>query len=112
MNSVLIVEDNESLGRCVSTFLRSRGLSVTRAASLRDARAELRRERFDAAVLDVGLPDGSGLDLLALTGAERTIVVTANPDPEGFEKHGVQHFLPKPFDLEDVFSALRKVVDV
>ena len=61
MRKILIVEDNESLGRSLQVFLRGRGLTVTHASSLDDARAQLDAERFDAVLLDVGLPDGSGI---------------------------------------------------
>ena len=111
MHSILIVEDNESLGRSLQVFLRGRGLDVTHAGSIGDARAQLDAGRFDAVLLDVGLPDGSGLDLLSRTGTQRSVVMTANPDPDDFERCGVAHFVPKPFDLEDVFQTLTKIVD-
>ena len=41
----------------------------------------------------------------------RSVVMTATPDPDDFERCGVAHFVPKPFDLEDVFQTLTKIVD-
>ena len=111
MSSVLIVEDNESLSRSLGAFLQARGLTVSRAGSLDAARAHLESTDFDAVLLDVGLPDGNGLDLLEHTGTERAVVMPAAPNLEAFERLGVMHFLPKPFDLEDLFQELRKVVD-
>jgi DNA-binding NtrC family response regulator len=111
MSSILIVEDNESLGRSLSVFLRSRGLTVAHAGSLSAAKAHLHDTPFDAVVLDVGLPDGSGLDLLAQTGTERAVVMTATPDADAFERHNVTNYLPKPFDLEELFRVLRRVAE-
>ena len=111
MSSILIVEDNESLGKSLGAFLRGHGLDVSHAESLYDARAHLDGSSFDAVVLDVGLPDGSGLELLERTGTERAVVMTATPNEADFAHHGVTHFLPKPFDLEDLLRALRDVVE-
>ena len=112
MKSVLVVEDNESLGRSVTHFLRGRGLDVTHAATLGDAKTHLDGNAFDAVLLDVGLPDGNGLDLIESTGPERVLVMTTTPDPVKFERYGVTHFLQKPFDLEDLLQALRSIVEV
>ena len=111
MSSVLIVEDNQSLARSLLAFLRGRGLEVQHVDSVAAARQRLASESFDAFLLDVGLPDGSGLDLLERTGTQRAVVMTATPDLAAFAHSGVTHFVPKPFDLEHLFQALAKIVD-
>lgn len=60
---VLHVEDDDDLREVVRTQLADAAI-VTPAATLREAEAALRRERFDLILLDLGLPDGAGQDLL------------------------------------------------
>ena len=61
---LLIVDDDAAVLRLVSSRLEMQGVSVTSAATGAAALAELRHGSFDVAILDLTLPDGSGLDLL------------------------------------------------
>lgn len=106
---VLIVEDEATLRRTLAAYLAGRGIAVVEAGSLAEARDALRARVFDALVLDVGLPDGDGLDLLELAGAWRALVVSAAPDPARFERRGVRHHLPKPLDLRRVAERLDRI---
>jgi DNA-binding response OmpR family regulator len=99
MRQVLVVEDEPRLRSCLSGYLKRHGWRVTEAGSLAEANALLLARVFDAAVLDVGLPDGDGLELLARTGPQRSLVVSARPDTRRYASRGVVHHLPKPLDL-------------
>ena len=61
---VLLVEDHEASRLTLASLLRSRGYEVTSAASLAAARNQAAQEKFDLLISDIGLPDGSGLDLM------------------------------------------------
>ena len=61
---LLLLEDDPAIARTVAYALERDGLTVTHSLLVHDARKQLQRARFDLLVLDVGLPDGSGLDLL------------------------------------------------
>src|SRR3989344_4510561 len=61
---LLLLEDDPAIARTVAYALERDGLTVTHSLLVHDARQQLQRARFDLLVLDVGLPDGSGLDLL------------------------------------------------
>jgi DNA-binding response OmpR family regulator len=99
---VLIVEDETLLRRCLTRLLERSGHRVVPAGSLEEARELLREQPVDAAILDVGLPDGNGLDLLPLTRSDRSLVVSADISREYLEERGVTHFLRKPLDLASV----------
>lgn len=99
---VLVVEDELQLRRCLAAYLKRRGWDVTEAGSIAEAHAELAAMSFDAAVVDVGLPDGDGLELLARTDPRHSLVVSARPDAERYEHRGVLHHLAKPLDLVTV----------
>lgn len=90
----------------MARYFEGLGLQVTEAGSLGEAHRRLDAADFDAVVLDVGLPDGDGLTLLARTNARRSVVVTANPDPDRFEGCGVIRYLAKPLDLRELRSAV------
>jgi DNA-binding response OmpR family regulator len=62
MKRILIVDDEENIGRSLRLVLEREGYSVSTCASLAEARAF--SNRVDAYLLDVRLPDGSGVDLL------------------------------------------------
>ena len=96
---LLIVEDETLLRRSLARFFLRLGFQVVEATCLAEAEQQLGEGPYQAALLDVGLPDGSGLQLLERLGAERSIVITAQPDPKRFEQGGVQHHLRKPLDL-------------
>lgn len=105
MKEVLIVEDDRALGEGVRLALQGGELSPVLCHSLYEARRLLADRVFDLAVLDVNLPDGSGLDLLRelrRTGGVPVILLTAN-DLEtdivtGLES-GACDYITKPFSL-------------
>jgi CheY-like chemotaxis protein len=61
---LLLLEDDPAIARTVAYALERDGMAVTHSLLVHDARQQMRSRRFDLLVLDVGLPDGSGLDLL------------------------------------------------
>ena len=72
---VLHVEDDGDIGRVVAMILGD-SLHVTNAATLAQARAYLSESHFDLALLDIGLPDGDGLELLDQLKAQQPPVPT------------------------------------
>lgn len=105
MKEILIVEDDRALGEGVRLALQGGELSPALCHSLGEARRLLAEQVFDLAILDVNLPDGSGLDLLRelrRTGGVPVILLTAN-DLEtdivtGLES-GACDYITKPFSL-------------
>jgi DNA-binding response OmpR family regulator len=105
MNQILIVEDDVSLSKGIVLALKDNSYEFTQAYDIAAARKYLQNNCFDLVILDVNLPDGSGLDLLTeicRTLALPVIVLTAN-DMEtdivtGFEL-GADDYITKPFSL-------------
>ena len=62
---ILVVEDHEDARRCLCTLLGSQGYDVSAAGDVRTALELGARHSFDMLISDIGLPDGSGLELLA-----------------------------------------------
>ena len=65
--SILVVEDNQDIVIGLQDLLHHDGYSVTVAGTVADAITLVRAHRFNAILLDLGLPDGDGLDVLRET---------------------------------------------
>lgn len=105
MNRILIVEDDPSLGRGLALSLTDGQTKATLVATCREAREQLAAHPFDLALFDVGLPDGSGLDLLQLVrqGSQMPVILVTANDMEtdivtGLTL-GADDYITKPFSL-------------
>ncbi len=98
---LLIVEDEGTLRRSLCLFFRRRGYDVVEASSLEEAESRLGDGPFAAALIDVCLPDGSGLSLLGRLDAGRVIAMSANPASFAFPDLGDAPRLQKPLDLAE-----------
>lgn len=106
MKHIFLLEDDETLGRGIAMALTRPEVSVVCRPSLAKAREALAEDRFDLLILDVNLPDGSGLDLLHQVRAEGdaapVILLTANDleldEVTGLEA-GADDYITKPFSL-------------
>ena len=103
--SILIIEDEHALGAALSLAVRRMGHLPTLVASGGAGLEALRRERFDALVLDIGLPDMSGLAVLERLRAEGSdlpvLIVTAHATLDhaiASQKLGATDYLMKPLD--------------
>ena len=61
---LLLVEDDPAVRRLVTDHLRRQGVAVTVASTVAAALTAVRHSAFDVTILDLALPDGSGLDVL------------------------------------------------
>lgn len=119
MIELLIVEDDPGIGRGLSIHLQAEGYQVYWAKNLAEARILLPTNRIELILLDLGLPDGSGLDYLQEIRAgnfrKPVIVLTAQTDEDsvvkGFER-GATDYVKKPFSTRELMvrikSALRE----
>lgn len=105
MQKILLIEDDITLGNGIRLALQNPSLQIVLCHTLLEGRHVLDRERFDLLILDINLPDGSGLDLLNEVRKISTvpiILLTAN-DMEmdivtGLES-GADDYITKPFSL-------------
>ena len=105
MKHILLLEDDAALGQGIRFALENDGIQVELCTALSQAQSILPSKDFDLLILDVNLPDGSGLDLLRearRTSAAPVILLTAN-DLEtdivyGLES-GADDYITKPFSL-------------
>lgn len=113
---VLLIEDDASLGEAVRDHIAGEGHAVDWVRRLGDAEAAMAGVAFDLLLLDLGLPDGSGLDFLRrLREAGNTVpvmIATAMDQIswriEGLNA-GADDYLVKPFDLSELSARLAAV---
>ncbi|MCB0882903.1 MAG: response regulator transcription factor [Thermoleophilia bacterium] len=114
MSRVLVAEDEERIARFVERGLRAAGYAVDVAGDATQALAAVRAGAPDLMVLDLGLPDTDGLDLLAVLRGEGhrmpVIVLTARDGVAdkvaGFER-GADDYITKPFAFEELLARVR-----
>ncbi|WP_138933461.1 response regulator [Roseovarius arcticus] len=114
---VLIVEDDESLADGLSVGLRLTGLTPETVTTIADAREAMAHGGFSAVVLDIMLPDGTGLEFLTQLRSQGddtpVLLLTALDQVQdrvaGLDV-GADDYLGKPFDLSEVSARLRAIV--
>jgi two-component system, OmpR family, response regulator len=113
---VLLVEDDEMLGDAVKTHVHRQGHAVDWALSRDEAEASLGAAEYDLILLDLRLPDGSGLDILKSLRACRdevpVIIMTAHDqvsDRIAGLNAGADDYLVKPVDLGELQARIHAV---
>ncbi|MEW5746355.1 MAG: sigma-54 dependent transcriptional regulator [Nitrospirota bacterium] len=117
--AVLLIDDEPGIQFGFSKYLTGAGYSITGAANLSEAREALLAQRFDAVLLDLNLPDGSGLDFIVdlreSCPAVPLIIITGIGDiPLAVEamRRGADNFLTKPVNMADLDVFLRKSLEL
>lgn len=114
---LLLVEDDANVAGTLSARLGGEGFAVTHAASVRAAREALQNQRFAAAVLDVGLPDGNGFQvaqhLREVSPSTTMLFLTAYGTPEdrihGLEL-GADDYMTKPFAFRELLLRIQNML--
>jgi DNA-binding NarL/FixJ family response regulator len=114
----MIVEDHADFRDLMKVLLdRQPDIELlAQAGSLAEARDQAARVEFDVVILDLGLPDGSGADLIAdlrrASPGVRVMVLSASLDPESIEKArsaGADEILDKLTPVGEVLATVRRL---
>jgi two-component system, OmpR family, response regulator QseB len=112
--NILLVEDDLELGNGVRIALEDQGMHVTWVRRIQEANQALEASPCDLVLLDLGLPDGDGLTLLARLRRNRdtmpVLILTARDalqDRLGGLDSGADDYLVKPFALAELVSRVR-----
>lgn len=112
MTNIFLVEDDEAIVRSLCRLLEAEGFAVTSASDCRQARERYRPGRFDLALIDLSLPDGSGFSLctaLREAGAIPVIFLTASGDESSVVTGlslGADDYIVKPFRPRELIARI------
>jgi len=116
MPKILIIEDDIQQSTMLSDYLSGEHLDVEACANGRDGLASLKKDNFDALILDVGLPDMNGFDICrTVRGFSQlpVLMLTARGDEMdriiGLEI-GADDYLPKPYNPRELLARLRAIL--
>ena len=111
--SILLVEDHQDSATVIARIVRNMGHAVIVSHNVADALTELRAQRFDLVLSDIGLPDGTGIELLAKARefcSTPMIALTGygmEDDLVKYREAGFLHQLTKPIRFEQLAELLR-----
>jgi CheY-like chemotaxis protein len=112
---VLLVEDHADTREVLGRLLTSLGCTVTAAASVKEAIEAADRQKFDLLLSDIGLPDGTGVDVMKHIGARHSLKGIAlsgygqDEDVRRSRDAGFATHLTKPVNLQTLHEEIRKV---
>lgn len=114
---ILIVEDQDRLGNFLEQGLKECAYTVTWTRTCAAARDALADSPYDVILLDLGLPDGDGIDLLRQwrsSGFNEPVLILSARDTvadriKGLDI-GADDYLPKPFSFEELLARVRSLV--
>lgn len=115
--AILLIEDDPAVQELVTTLLTSAGFSVDIASDGASGQRQCASEKYEVIILDLGLPDMNGLDLLRKLRAEgvttHVLILTARDEPEdkviGLDT-GADDYLSKPCVLPELEARVRALL--
>lgn len=117
MPKILIVEDDPQITKILKLNLRLTGMDTDNAGTFQEAWSKIVADHFDLILMDIGLPDGNGLDLcqkVRESGNDVPIVfLSARTDEASVVKgikNGADDYLRKPFGLEELKVRVNKFI--
>ncbi|HVK37258.1 MAG TPA: response regulator [Candidatus Kapabacteria bacterium] len=114
---ILFVDDHVDTTSTIKLLLERRGYSVVAVGNVASALEAASRERFDLLVTDIGLPDGSGLDLMQQLGGDGGITGIAvsgygmESDIDASRRAGFYAHITKPMNIDELIAVIEGAVD-
>jgi two-component system, OmpR family, response regulator len=115
---VLLVDDEEELVSVLAERLEFRGITVRAACSGAEAVECARHQEFDMALVDVKMPEMSGMDTMLrikeIQPLIKVILMTGHGESSEVEEHlarGAYDYVAKPIQIDDLIGKIRKTID-
>jgi len=115
---ILLVEDHEDTNRSLTNLLRLRGYQVQSATNVQSALVIGAEDQFDVLISDLGLPDGTGIDVIRGLRTDRPVFGIAltgfgmEDDVRKSQDAGFKHHLVKPIDLNKLDALIQEAAAV
>lgn len=114
---ILVVDDDPGVRSLLSQYLQDHGYKTTEAESAKHAREALEKQSFDLIVLDVMMPQESGIDFATsirnLNSSISILMLSAMEDPKSRVlglKAGANDYMVKPFEPEELLLRLNNLL--
>jgi len=114
---ILVIEDDQVLAKNLKLYLEKDGFIVDVVFNKKDSFVAIEINEYDCVILDIGLPDGNGFDVLKeLRGKKNNtpvIIATARGQVEDKIKGlnlGADDYIPKPIDSNELIARIRAVI--
>jgi CheY-like chemotaxis protein len=113
--NILLVDDHEDTARAMGRLLKRLGYRITTAHTCTDAVAAFGRDTFDLVISDIGLPDGSGLELMRQLRQQKDVCGIAlsgfgmEEDVRKSKEAGFHEHLTKPINFQKLQQVIREV---
>jgi two-component system NtrC family response regulator len=118
MSKILIIDDDHMMSKALAHLIRSTGNEAELVPTLREARTIVNEQPFDVVLLDVQLPDGSGLgtvqEIKESPSRPEVIIITAAGDSDGAElalRCGAWDYIEKSASIKDLLLPLSRALD-
>jgi len=115
---ILLIEDDPTFAKIVTTFLDKKGYQVSTASSLQSGEKLVSSEKFDLLLLDYRLPDGIGLDLIAKMGTQfpvlPVVIITGFDDVRTAVKSiqsGAFEYIIKPINPDELLLVIESALN-
>ena len=114
---ILIIEDEKSLADSIADYLRQEGYMCEKAAKLSIAEEKTDLYAYDCIIVDIGLPDGNGLEVIKKLKGQKSetgiIIISARnaltDKIDGLEI-GADDYLTKPFHLSELNARIKSII--
>ena len=114
---ILVVDDEDDLRMLLEHVVTSAGYTVTTAEDGQDAITKIQKDTYDLALLDIQMPNASGIDVLKFirtnAPATKAIMLTGYADLNyamEARQFGAKDFISKPYKLEDIIRTIENVL--
>ena len=117
MSRILLVEDDTMIASGILYALEAEGYETNHATGIKDARSLIEHYKFDLAIIDMQLPDGTGFDVSEIfkNNATSVIFLTVVDDENTIVRafdEGAQDYIVKPFRIRELLARVRRILSV
>ena len=117
MSRILLVEDDTMIASGILYALETEGYETNHATGIKDARSLIEHYKFDLAIIDMQLPDGTGFDVSEIfkNNATSVIFLTVVDDENTIVRafdEGAQDYIVKPFRIRELLARVRRILSV
>jgi len=117
--NVLVVDDNESVGKALTVMLSQRGYRCESATNGIEAMQKVKQSNFDAVITDLQMPEMDGIVLMRELRQHffdlPVMIMTGQPDDSLMEiaiSAGAKEFIRKPFEISELLMRLQKMLHI